>query len=88
MSYDIISIRTIANFIETDPLFANSSCIVRPINAKWPYYRVVHGKSHEWVYGRRITAPEKMATQIPSIMEEDGMLFVRLQIVNMRFWTL
>ena len=32
-------------------------------------------EGHEWVYGRQIASPEKMATEIPSLMEKDGMFF-------------
>ena len=75
MYYDIISIRTIVNFVETDPLFANSSCIVCLINTN-------HGFTAEWHMGkvmRGYTEDKSLHLsrwpEIPSLMERDGMFF-------------
>ena len=86
--YDIISLTTIVKFVETTSLYKLLLHRASDQRKTWLYCRVTDGKSHEGVYGRRIDAPEKMTTEISSLMEKDGMLFVRLRIVNMRFWTL
>jgi len=46
-----------------------------------------HEECHKGVGGRQFVATEKSAARIPTLMEIDSMLFVRLRKTNARFQT-
>ena len=74
--YDIIPTRTIVKFCRN----WSSACklllhCVFDQHKTWLYCGGTW-EGHEGVYGRQIASPEKMATEIPSLMEKDSMFFL------------